>query len=622
MTQTYKGKSLKIISGIMALFMTVVFWAGCQQTPSNDTIAATPGLEKSGFVSASGVKAEDLLPEDSMITMKFGATSEGQLQNLEQLKQNFPAEMWAAWDENFSLMLENMGGDTGISVKEDILPVFGKNAQVMFSMSSLPIDPDDVPEIVAIASLEDREQLTGVLNAQVPEAKRKTYKDWTIYNLGEQAFIAMTTDLVVFTTTEIGMQQALDNSVAEDNTSLLKNPRYQEMLAKIPSENLFYYYVDVPAYSKAIVTTMREVSKQAAEENPSAPQADINEEALQGFEDYLNAMNGEIIAATAEPKGIRLHGYMTYDKAEMEAAGFNFESMYEPAYLYKKVPGDNMIMYVEAFNLKETFNLIQKSLTASMSTYPGMDANITEMSEQIDSFLAQQGLDLEQDILSFMDKGFAMSIQSNDNVTTHFPIPSFGIFIDASSNPDGAKKTMQKVYEMVNLLIAQGKMAQPEIANMISHEAVDNDKGVYYVAKVDLQKMPEEQKQMGPAELLAMPIEAYYGVMKDNLAFFSFMYPQFDQGNYETLEKNSNFTQALNDIKGHDRSVVYFDMQALVSYLDNYMNTMVKLGGTTEVPVEFTTFKTWASPVKSFVFGGGPILNNEMSMQGFIRIEK
>lgn len=600
----------KFSLSLMAIVLCISL-SGCGKTNPTGTTG------NSALVSKSGIKLETFIPDTASIIFKLGSNDENQRKNMEQLMQNFPQDGMKNITKQIAEGFDSSFKAKDITFEKDLSPALGKNLNFMFGVefaaeNSAESNSDEKREpigspitakppfnVFLIIALDDSEKFDTILKKAVEmnELTKETYKSFDIYKGSNALFMGRHQDVAVMASSMKSLQASLDN-VESGKNSLLSNSEYQKIIAKA-GNSISFFYADVPMLIKNI-------KNMAAYETGFTKILDQTDSM-----GMIEGLKSEAIALSAESNGLRMHGLYYYDEQKLKESGFDMGELYHESYLYKKIPGEDMIFYVEGYNLKK----YGEKLFKAYSEIEGFKEQLAMFSKQAQALLKMQGLDLEKDILSFMDKGYALAIQNSSNL-----IPNFALYLDAASNPDGAKKTMGKVYEAINELLATPALKQNGFSLLLTNTP-DNAGTTGYVLKLNLDKLPENANV--PPFLKNTPIEFYYGVKNDGLAYFAF-YPKFTTANGKIFADNENLKKGMAQIKGYDQNMVYMNMESMLGYIDSLFQ-LASLGG---VPMDedglkqYEVVKSYFEPVKSLVLSSGKPSNGLLEFQGFIEIKK
>lgn len=580
MKSSYNKVAVWFVVGCL-VFAVIFLFVGCQGLSDG----------KSLMVSAGGVKAETLLPDDVWMVMKIGSSDQNQIEKLDKLMDLFPTDFIDYIIEEAATGFNQDNAKYGIDFKEDILPAVGENWQLMIAFSGGVSDVEE-PVIMAIFMPADAEKIEEMMKKMPENGKGNEIKwnEYTFYSSeSEDAYFVRHEDVILVSND----MDALKNAVSgQMKGSLLVNKSYQAWAAKA-GENIGFMFADLAIFADGM---MKNVNVEEAE------QADRMMEMMSVFD-------GEFFVLSAEDDGFRIGGTVGMDMVAWRELGLPDLQEQGKSYLYKRLPGKGVVVYSEGSNLK-------RGLDMMIAMYKDID-EVTYGVAMIKAALAMQKIDYEKDLMAFMDRGFAFSMNQTENL-----IPSIGLYFDAESSPDGAKKVMNVIYKGIEGLLAEGGI-DDDIMASISHEKVDCGEGECYVFAMDFAKLPEDgREEMGEAfanEKLMMQ----YGLNENNLAFFT-MDSGFLDGQFDTLEKNARFAEAMALIPNMDEQASFIDVRALADFVDGWVQYGLKQSGTegTEDMSEYETVMEYVRPVQYFVSGAKTTSGGQMEMEAFIKISK
>ncbi len=547
---------------------------------------------KSLMVSAGGLKAESLLPDDVWMVMKFGSSDMNQIEKLDKLTDLFPADFVDYIIEEAATGFNEDNVEYGIDFKEDIMPAVGENWQLMVAFSGVVSDETE-PVLMAVFMPRDAGKIEEIMG-KMPENGKGSEIKWekyTIYsNESEDAFFVRFEDVMLLSN-DI---EALKSAVSGKNKgTLLYNASYNAGADKV-GENIGFMFMD-PSF---IVKQMQD-----------GVSSDEELEEVKNLVEITSTVKGEFFGLSVEDDGLRIKGFVLMDMAKWKDLGLPEIDDNTDSYLYKRLPGEGIVIYSEGYNL-------QKNLEMVMDMYKDID----EMSyafSMIRASLAMQKLDLEDDILVFMDRGYVFSMYEHGGL-----MPEIGLYFDAESNPEAAKKIMSRINEGIDGLLAEGEMDEEVLAAITNEKAVCGE-GECYVFEMDFAKLPEEGREELGVEFADMKISMQYGVDSGNLAFFA-LYPDFLDGKYETLESNALFMDALKDVTGFNSQVSFMDVESLAGFVDGWVQYGLKAEGNEdgEGMEDYKTVMEYLRPVKYMVSGSKAFENGEVEMEAFIKLSK
>jgi hypothetical protein len=230
-----------------------------------------------------------------------------------------------------------------------------------------------------------------------------------------------------------------------------------------------------------------------------------------------------------------------------------------------------------------------------------------KVSKSINDGLLNVGIDPEKDLLSFLDKGFAFEVSDGGAM-----IPSVAFYIDAGSNPDGAKKVLSKIYDTVQQALSQNK--DQDAAKMIKHEKKEEGGGLKYTLDVNLKAAEDTGNN---------PFDSFgigYGLNADNLLYFGLN--MSDKEGQKTLDQNPEFIKAKNHISGFDVGLGYFETAPLIAYADRMVDYLGRNGTMSQQDKDiYARIKKYIMPVKSIIFSSSRFSGDLAEMRGFVRIE-
>lgn len=559
---------------IVPCFVFVLILAGCQSFDGESTM-----------VSAEGVKVEKLFPLRSFSVVKLGADSGDQLDALDELGKKFPQNPMQLLTD--ALRGEIDGGEVGLSYDDDIIPVIGAMPRIMFDF--VIEDPAKDPEVMMAMITQDKTLAMELLEKMIADEKgtKENYKNYVIYSAKDgENFAALYKDVLVMAPEKALVTRALDLGDSNGKETLLLNSVYQKSVKDL-KENVGFIFIDPAVIMNTVAVA--DMSGELSEEDRKEM------EGLESMKDYIAMIEGELFAFRAEKEGLRVLVRIFGDEEKMKELNMPMGDQLLKSYLYKQLPGDDLMVYSESSNLKASLEVIEKM-------YSGMP-EVRESISQMKLAFGMAGIDYEKDLLAMMDKGFAFSLYGGTDV-----IPRMGLFMDVSTNVDGAKKLLALIDSGLQMMVAQSAEQFGGVLSFGS-DADGNKKLV-----VDMSLMPEELAVTMPAYVAVMKTEFNYGI-KDDVMYLAF-YPGLTDGGFSVVAENAPFKSAMANIPGYDKGVTFIDFGALMSYVDN----VVAESGA-EMPPEYMTFKDYMAPVKSMIMSSGDFENGLGEGEGFIRIE-
>lgn len=559
--------------GLGVLFLSFLL-VGCQAAPVNNG---------SVMVSAKGTKLESFMPADAFVMATLGTDDAQQKEMLGKLWGNFPQEHAKEFMDTTIAELNKSIVDQGYSFDKDILPIVANDQRVMISLSG-EFDKEKMPKIILAVPLTLPEKAVELLEKEVGKGtyEKQNYKNASLYvQKAGGTFITVLGDVLLLANEMPALQQAIDN---QSGTNLLANADYQKSIQGMP-KGVMFLYIDVHRYLNTVMAMAKETG---------ATQMQI---------DDSGNFSSESIVVIAEADGFRMKGNVLGSGKDSL-----FKDLYGSSNMASKVPGKNVVFYVQGTNLA-------RLIAMEGDLYKNMEG-FSEIGQKMDGFFTMQGIDMNSEILAFMDKGYALSMGTSDGL-----IPWMGMYMDVSSQPEGAKKLMSFMYRGIEGALTQAK-EEPGLSKLMEHKKLDEKDSLWYQASVKLNEAPEFQT--GPAkEITSEPISLKYGVGADNMSSILFA-PDSVIADKTHLADDKLFQQMKSKLNGMEGSLTYVNIGLLADYFKKIVDFGVANGGNTS-PEDVEAFNlviSYIKPVKGMVFGAKAVSDTQVQAEGFILIQK
>jgi len=540
----------------------------------------------SAMVSAKGVKLESFMPSDSLALVALGTDDAQQKEMLGKLWSNFPQDQAKQFIDSLFTELNKSLQEQGYSFEKDVWPIIANDQRMMLSVSG-EMTKEKMPNLIVAIPLSAVDKAQTLLDNEATKGtyEKQTYKDATIYvQKGSNTFITMQNDVLLLSNSMATLQQSLDN---QNGNNLLANAEYEKNVQGIP-KNVMFFYMDVQQYLKKAIALAQE---------SGATQVQIDDETMNKF------FNSESGVAIAEADGIRLKGNIFSNSKD------NFlKDVYKGGDLSAKVPGKNVALFASGNSMISIINL-------EATLYKNMEG-FSDVGKNIRSFFSMQGLDVDTDIVPFMDKSYAFVIGKSNGL-----MPWAGLYMDVSSQPAGAKKFMSFVFRGLDSFVTQGK-EDSGLANVIEHKKLEStDGGEWYQLLAKLDQVPDFQKAPGN-EVIDEPMSLKYGVNKENMASMV-LAPDSVLNSTDHLDKDQLFQQMKGKLSGIDGGVTYLNVSLVNDYLHQLVDFGAKNGNTSQDDVdEFNMVMGYVQPVKAMIFSAKLVSDMQVQSEGFILIQK
>jgi len=424
--------------------------------------------------SPEGVALENYIPSDTVLSMTINLTDEGQKKDLEAITSKFPQEKASEIIEGIIEELE---------IEEDFWPAFGDSPRFLFAMSNAEDEESIDPDIYLAATLEDRKKFESLFEDYT---QAELFNELTIDNEDDDFYLAFYKDTFILTNKKQLRHEALKR-MHNNEESLLSNDLFKKSYEKLPSPNLASIYLNYENYFDFI-----------------AQIEDTQVYPVKLKEDFDLAI---MMGLYAENEGFKMLSVPIYSG--------NFDIPFHEPYLINGIPGDDLIMYIETYGVKQAFEMVFENM------YEFDEETSKELRKAELMIKKTIDLDLREDILSFMDKGVALAWQRNETM-----IPALSLYVDASSNPEGA----QELIDLIDAAMLQSydgmMVGVPEGIDV--EKVIVKDKAV--IGKSEIHRMSFDFSEMSEEQLLAAglpsgiftePIEIYYGLTVNNYLILS-----------------------------------------------------------------------------------------------------
>jgi hypothetical protein len=284
----------------------------------------------------------------------------------------------------------------------------------------------------------------------------------------------------------------------------------------------------------------------------------------------------------------------------MEEAGYMKDADLLPAYLYKRLPGDDIMIYSESSNLSASLKMIG-------NMYSKMDG-FNEVFSQFKGVVQMVGLNYEDEILPMVEKGYAMAFYGGNIV------PKFGLFFDASNKPDAAKKILALMDNGIKMLVNQAEAQYPGVINL--SDTGENQHSI----RLNMQSLPAEMLSGVPETVKSLNVEFHYG-LKDDILYLA-LYPNFTKGGFGTLADLEEFKRVYSFIPGYDKGITYLDGENIISYVDSLVQFGMEAQQIKSVyPEEYVVFRENFRHLKSLILSAKSFEKGMAEGEGFLRIE-
>lgn len=537
--------------------------------------------------SAEGIALEDYLPKDTLVMVSVSTQDKEQKEAFDKLFSYFPQEdldkLWENMIEELTLELE----ETGMTYEEDIAPIFSDNFRFTFGMAG-DMTQDD-PDMYIALTLADKEKAKSLIEKMLEEDEEGNLSQnaimgaMTVDNEDKDMYLALYKDTLLITNIKENREAAIKR-VIKNEESILSNDLFKNSYKGLPKPNLGIMFIN-----------LKELFAKLS-------QAELDEDEKLSME-FIESLYGEAFALTAKEDGLMMVVQVAFDENN---DFFNLKNYpYLEPYMYKNIPGEKLIMYMESYGMKEAFDIQMKALMADEESQKGLRQFKAILKSALD-------LSLDDDILSWMDKGFAFVMQHNQNI-----IPAISIYIDASSNPDDAQKVLDLIDAGMQQAVESAFMDAPEdldVASILKKDTVTLGKSEINRVSFDITGLSEEQLlEAGlPSGVFPEPVEMYYGMTDEDYFLFS-TYTGLDKDYEKTtsVAENNFVKESRNYIKDYPYQLTYISVEEVMNYVDTFVGFMQLIEGPMGKDVQegLDKVKSYLAPIKYMVAGNKKVEN-------------
>jgi Protein of unknown function (DUF3352) len=367
--------------------------------------------------------AIELVPADAYLYANlFIGPSTDQKQALDDLLNNFPKiESTDQAIDRLTGLLDEELQQVGLSYEEDVEPWLGD--QVSFFMHGTEIDP---PSLAALLETTDPDAAAAAIDKAReheggPDPEEASYEgvDYEVEQGDDGVAIGFVDDFLVVGA-EDSFKSVVDGSKDSVFEGLVDNEEYQEAFDGLDDQNLFSLYVD----QGRLFEILEEGGGLEGEDAAIL-------EAFPGIQDA----GSSALALSARSEGVALEMSSTVPDDE-DVSGLT--SAFLGTELLESLPGDSWA----ALGVPDLGTLAQDAIGLTTSTPEGRAA----FDESMASFRQETGLDLEDDVLSWMGDA-ALFVQG-----TNFQEIGGGLIVES----DDAEATQNALTKVRDRLEADG----------------------------------------------------------------------------------------------------------------------------------------------------------------------
>ncbi len=453
---------------------------------------------------------ETLIPGDVGLFLSYSLENDGQFAAVQEIEA-------ALGDEGRVSRTLSETLDGSLNYEEDLLPALGERFHMVYGVRST----NEVDQAFSVVTLKDASQMEAVFATMVEEGtltSKKLSKMDAYVNEDESFYAAIQADTLWVTNTPDALVEMRD--LAEKD-SLWASDVYQDSLKDIGKDYLFYGIL-FPGATKGT-----------------------------GVAAIPGMINQQSLVVRAEKEGFQFDIYVQADEKAAEEAGVSFDSIPRAeAYLFEEVPSSSLMGYVESYGLQQTFEQANRL---------GDESGSIEKLEQF--FLNFFAMDFEDEILSFMDKGYAFALHQNEAGV----IPGISLLVDVSSDKASAEEFVAQMDVQMDGLLALLEMALP---GAVSKETVSIQGKEFTALRLDMSKIPRTPGATEdlPEGIMASEIELAYGLLDERLLITTAKVWQEESG---SIAESELYKALSGQLKGVQDGLVLFDADGIAAFVSS-----------------------------------------------------
>ena len=415
-------------------------------------------VSRQGRLSVMPVGA-NVVPQDALMVVSF-STEPNQW---ERLRSFGTPRSQAAFDQNLVQLRDRFLTSKGLDFQRDVQPWVGNEVTLAFlspqlgvsvpapSQPALPANPEPT---VMVLSIADPVKAKAVLD-QSPATKTgrwslRKYKGVDIREVvgtpaQSTSIAALDAQLVLVATTPKAIDRAIDTY--KGGKALSGTPGYGNALEQIKAEQpLASVYINIPAL----------VNSSSANSNRPVPS--------QGLMNQLQQNQGVAATATLEPDGVQFKTvwWLTPDSKQ------RFEGKNNAKIMPSRLPAETLRM-ASGGDLKQFWQEFTQGASSSLVRYlfpQGLLSNPEQLRQGVKSSV---GLDLDQDLLNWMQGEFALALIPSPRSSPAPTSPTSLVFMVQSNDRRRAEKTLKQLDEVMaskyTFKVEEGKVGGQSVIN-------------------------------------------------------------------------------------------------------------------------------------------------------------
>lgn len=529
-------------------------------------------------ITTNRLTIEDIFPQDVFATFELDLSSTAEIANFNNLVTKFPHETGAAFElEDSMTTFLDLIGDS--EYQADFENAFQDNTdRFVFGL-----DVNESP-LLAI-EVKDNSKINRLIETITSGASPLYYEQnvlgfSTITSTEGYINMALAGNVVLISSDGQAQYMTLRN-VANDGLTLTDNSIYNTYQAGEISPKFASLFINLESIFEANPYTTTSVPT------------------------IYDDINSENLSFSADRDGITM----------LAQVDINLGIEYKAPYMYREIPSENLIIYMEAYGLDDIFEIEMSAL----------ESTSYEFREIMDEFEYATEMNLQDDIFGAMNAGYAIVWQENTSL-----MPGVSVYADVSENKTEAQAMIDEMHTGVTAMVDEMIATAPDGVDGAKVFKLDTAKiGGQNVNRltIDINAMPAEELEDAdlPMGFFNEPIEFFYGITGDNyLVISTYADLESEYGTTSTVSRDTGFIAAQNKVADYDFGISYISVEMILDYVDDIVAEMEIAGGPMSQyeREQYEMIMSYIRPIKYIVSASGAVNSAEI-MKGmlFIGIE-
>jgi len=471
----------------------------------------------------NGPLAENFLPPQTARLATLNLLDSDQNQKIEKLINPFIKNKGESFNQlitgQLQIAYQTLLEPFQLDFTKDLAPLIGEKSRHTIAHFDLPNQPNNDLIAFTLSDLTSFDALTQKLITEKGGSEKKYQEQKIITAKDDKGALTLVGNLLLITNNTTSLEAALDFN-KKDNLFTEKN--YRLITTELSGPHLAFFYINQLAQSGSLSTST------------------FNELMSGGF----------ILQAQADGLGF-------LGATQKNSTKNIFIAELAKPYLFKKITDDQEILYFESNNLKTKIENLSEQNKENASEENPASFDLEKFNEE---FKQSTGKDFKEDILSFLNKGYAISIKNGEI------LPSISLLIDASAEPKKATEAIDLLRSQAEGVITLARLSLGESASAINLETAKVNGDNFNVINFDLAKLPEDVKFSAnlPTKLAQAQIKIWYGLTSDNILVISITN---DLNQIYQKNKASLFDKLITQLPEENKGLIYLSPAKLGAYI-------------------------------------------------------